>query len=140
MSLVPRTLAASRNPQKTASSRERRACQNVQQSLKKPNGRGFRERRRGTEMAEKRCPGRPGGVPWGRPGGVPGCPWDRCPGAPPGRPVTPRDAPDTRTPPGRPRTPPCRTPPAGTPRDAPGTPPHAAQTALEARKPWRPLK
>ena len=90
---VPTTSAASRNPRKTASSRERRAYQNVQQSPKHATGMDFENAGAVPEMTENRCPGVPAGAPWDRcPGGVPGCPCYRCPGSP-------RDVPGT--PPGR---------------------------------------
>ena len=124
---VPRMFAARRNPQKTVLSRERRACQNAQQSLKNATGTDFENAGAAPEITKNWCPGAsrgvPGrgvpGVPWDRcPAGVPGCPWDRCP-------VTPQDAPGRPgTPPGRPRNVPGHPRDApGTPRDAPGTPP-----------------
>ena len=60
---VPRTFAARRNPRKTASSRERRACQNVQQSLKNATGTDFENADAVPEITKNWCPGASRGRP-----------------------------------------------------------------------------
>ena len=66
---VPRMFAARRNPQKTVLSRERRACQNAQQSLKNATGTDFENAAPRPKSLKIGVPGRPGTVP-GRPGGA----------------------------------------------------------------------
>ena len=84
---VPRGFSACRNPQKTGLSRERRACQNVQQSLKNTTGTDFENAGAVPEITKNWCPG-------GASRGVSGARWDRCPGGW-GTPGRPRDAPAT---------------------------------------------
>ena len=114
---VPRMFAARRNPQKTVLSRERRACQNAQQSEKNATGTDFENAGAAPEITKNWCPGASGTVPRrGRPGALRGRLSRRRSGVVlghvPGAPVTPLDAA------GRPRD---------AARDAPGTPPDASE-------------
>ena len=60
---VPRMFAARRNPQKTVLSRERRACQNAQQSLKNATGTDFENAGAAPEITKNWCPGASRGRP-----------------------------------------------------------------------------